>query len=534
MLGISLGSDAQNVIEVFKSDDGVELSGLFRVVSVEEGGRFELEALSRSNGLGISCEILVNDRLSLGDVVYLNAKYFYKEIPVTLGSFNFQKYNLRKGRLGKVEVCEIREVGELDWKGAILRKREALHDDLQSRFEDDGLGRAMFSALILGDNTLIKPCRKVFTTAGVAHVLAISGAHIGMLFWVLCLVFRLLPKRGWLRVVKVLGVVSGLWFFVFLSGFGVSAVRAVAMCSLYWIAQVYLLKIKLPSILGLVGVVSVVLEPMVVYDIGFQLSYIAVLGISVFFSFFKSLYPTKRTGLKLIIDSVCLSLSAQIAVLPLCLYYFHLFPSYFLVSNLISIPFLFVLLSVGFVVVLLVSAEVSEVFTEIFSLVSDLFFGIIKLVSEAPFSPVRGIHISAVEVLIWYVAIIAIGFGIIKRVKLLLLFGLLAIACGLIVDWREDVQLPKTVFLFSGYGDKKFLAVSNSQRSTVYAFQKLSSWDVTKVKNLMDYYDFTERLSMVFLKEGECAEIGGNSKFDFSGFYYDNAQVSVGSIVLLR
>jgi len=198
---------------------------------------------------------------------------------------------------------------------------------------------AIVSGLVLGirdglDNEL----KDAYAAAGAMHVLAVSGAHVIIVFQLILLLLGRLKKiryGNWLFAFSALAV---LWFYAFITGLSASVLRAVIMFSLVVIGEAARREGNMFNTLGLSAFLLLCYDPYLLQDVGFQLSYLAVAGI-------VYLYPKIYRWLTLnnrfadwIWEMTCVSLAAQIAVLPLTLFYFHQFPTYFLLANMLMIP----------------------------------------------------------------------------------------------------------------------------------------------------------------------------------------------------
>lgn len=217
---------------------------------------------------------------------------------------------------------------------------------------------AIVSALTVGDRSgLDKELVQIYNAAGVSHVLSLSGLHIGILAWILsmiCYPLRYLPGGRWITMLTVTVV---LWGFAFVSGLSPSVVRAVVMYMLYILASVCT-ESRFSGFfsLSLAAFLMLLYQPRYLFDVSFQLSYLAVLSILLFMPLFGRLYSPRNKLMRYLWQALSLSMSAQIGTLPLILYYFGTFPTYFLLSNLLVAPLSTCIL--GFSVLSLVFARI--------------------------------------------------------------------------------------------------------------------------------------------------------------------------------
>jgi len=219
-------------------------------------------------------------------------------------------------------------------------------------FKNDELG--VVNALILGQRQYItSELQQSYAGAGAIHILAVSGLHIGIILLILTAVFKPLHyfKHG--KLAATLAIIIILWMYAILAGLSASVVRAVAMFTAIAIAMF----VNRPSSIYKTLVISMffllLFNPYYLFEVGFQLSYMAVFSIVWIQPKLYHLWDPKFWFLDKIWQLLTVSMAAQIGVLPLSLYYFHQFPGLFFVSNLVIIPFLGVVLTLGIVIMAL-------------------------------------------------------------------------------------------------------------------------------------------------------------------------------------
>ncbi|MDA8686104.1 ComEC family competence protein [Robiginitalea sp.] len=222
--------------------------------------------------------------------------------------------------------------------------------------ENSGLEPAetqLAQSLLLGYRALDTDRYKHFQDAGAAHVLAVSGLHVGILSTLIGWLLWPLRRLTFGRVIHGVLVVALLWSYVLLAGAGPAIVRAAVLFTLLTYAVLQgkagqSVHFWAMAILILLGII----EPRWLFQAGFQLSFAAVWSILVFYPKVYRLWPYKK-GLWAYFGQLnCLGISAQIGVLPLSLYYFHQFPLHFLISNLVLVPALGLVLGWGYIILI--------------------------------------------------------------------------------------------------------------------------------------------------------------------------------------
>lgn len=194
-------------------------------------------------------------------------------------------------------------------------------------------------ALLIGyRDDLDRDLVQAYSNTGVVHVIAISGLHLGLIYWLLLLLLKPLDKRKQLRWMKPVTAVALLWIFSLLTGAGASVVRAAFMFSIIALGDIIGKKGTIYNSMAASAFIMLLWNPFLLWDVGFQLSYAAVLSIVLFM---KPIYHWFSISNKLLDKAwqlTAVTLSAQILTLPLCIYHFHQAPNLFLITNFVAVP----------------------------------------------------------------------------------------------------------------------------------------------------------------------------------------------------
>lgn len=213
----------------------------------------------------------------------------------------------------------------------------------------------VIKALLLGQRQdMDKELNDSYINAGVIHILAISGLHIGILYMLLNFLLKPLKRMGSKgRIINLVIILSFLWMFAVISGLSASVVRSVVMFSFISIGLFFNRSTSIINTLAVSMLVLLLARPGFLFDVGFQLSYAAVFSIVLLEPLYRKIRISKYKAVNYFTDVVAISVVAQIGVLPLSLYYFNQFPMLFPVANLIIIPLSTVALVTGLVVLFL-------------------------------------------------------------------------------------------------------------------------------------------------------------------------------------
>ena len=298
---------------------------------------------------------------------------------------------------------------------------------INENFESE-TAQGIVAALILGDKSEInEDLRSKFADAGVVHVLAISGLHIGILYMLLSFILKPLQYRNKLRVVRIVVILLCIWFYAGLTGFSSSVTRATVMFTLIAFGNSLKREISIYNTIAASAFLLLLINPLLLFDVGFQLSYAAVVGIVYFYPVFYSFFKFKNWIFDYPYKLLCVSFAAQLSTMPLTIYYFNQFPNYFWLANLIVIPAVFLILFMG--IILLVTAKISFI-AKVFSLLIKVVIGImnswIDIVTEIPYSTLKALNLHLGQAVLLLIAIY-LTFVWIKNKKAVYLLGALSI-----------------------------------------------------------------------------------------------------------
>lgn len=279
--------------------------------------------------------------------------------------------------------------------------------------------KGIAEALLIGYKQDLDPeIVQSYSNTGVVHIIAISGLHLGLIYWLLLLVFKPLNKSVRTRWLHALLVIAGLWLFSFLAGAQPSVLRSALMFSCMVLGNS--LRRRSPAINSLAVSAFILLcyNPYWLWDAGFQLSYAAVLSILLFNRPVYNWFYCKNKLLDAAWKLNAVTISAQLLTLPVSLYLFHQFPLSFLFSNFIAVPLSSALLmgEIG-LCVLAVYPPMATIMGQAISAGIRLMNGWIARVERLPFSVWEGIQLSATQA-IWLTGVLlAAGYWLMERSK---------------------------------------------------------------------------------------------------------------------
>jgi competence protein ComEC len=214
--------------------------------------------------------------------------------------------------------------------------------------------RQIAVALLLGQKeTLDREIREAYAETGTMHILAVSGLHVGIIYAILLFPLKGIRTKARSRKLYLILVILLIWLYAVLTGFSPSVVRAATMFSLFTAGQMRERKPSSWNILAFSALLIISMDPAVIFEVGFQLSYLAVAGILLLQPIILKWWLPPNKILEYFWQITAVSLAAQLATFPLSILYFHIFPSYFLIANLVIIPLSFVVMNAGIVMLAL-------------------------------------------------------------------------------------------------------------------------------------------------------------------------------------
>lgn len=275
----------------------------------------------------------------------------------------------------------------------------------------EGQDYAVLAAMTLGERvSMSDDMTDDYSASGALHILSLSGMHLGIIYAMLLLLFF---KRRSSVIVQVI-IVTAVWAYVFIAGLPVSAVRSAVMLSVC--SFVNLLnrdKISL-NVLAVAAFSVLVVNPLNLYDVGFQMSFMSVMFIIVFYPVFYYVMPQRIRNIRVvnyIWQMTAVSLSAQLGVAPLVALYFGRFSCYFLLANFAVIPLSAVILyGVAFIMLFAWLPWLQGILSAIVVKSVELMNACVSFIASLPGASIDGISTNSVQVLMLYILMFSIYF----------------------------------------------------------------------------------------------------------------------------
>lgn len=297
-------------------------------------------------------------RLLFGDLLLVEGAFEAPSPPLNPDEFDYASYLRRQGIGATIYVPAgrwrflVHDTSFSVFRLANMCRLRLL--DVYRSFGIRGDEFAVLAGLTLGYTDALQPELKAgYSATGAMHILSVSGLHVGVVYAVLMFLLAWMDrfKRG--KILRVLIILLFLWFYAFLTGLSAAVVRSSLMFSFVVIGTCFDKKSLIYNTVFMSMFFILLINPLYLFDVGFQLSYAAVLSIIFFQPMLLLLYNPKNKMLNLIWNLVLVSVAAQLGTTPFTLYYFQQFPNYFLLTNLIAIPLstLVIYLAIGLFII---------------------------------------------------------------------------------------------------------------------------------------------------------------------------------------
>mgnify|MGYP000028177938 CR=1 FL=1 len=303
---------------------------------------------------------IIGNRLQIQGNLYPNVT------PKNPNQFDYGSYLKNKQIYGQLyaDIADIKISAQIEkdiWYYAAQIRNTIIANLTRDGFNPTELNVAV--ALILGQQQDIDPeISKDYQYAGAVHILSVSGLHIGFLLLFVTFILKPIPNNKKGSLLKLIVILCSLWLFGILAGLAPSVVRSVTMFSFVAIGQHLRRSVNIYHTLLVSILLILLVQPGFLFDVGFQLSYLALFFILWFHPLLSKIWEPKNKISKYIWDILSVSFAAQIGTLPLSLYYFHQFPGLFFITNLVIIPLTGFIMGLGVVVMVLAYFESSPIF----------------------------------------------------------------------------------------------------------------------------------------------------------------------------
>jgi competence protein ComEC len=384
--------------------------------------------------------------LQPGDVIMIQANAAPLKANGNPGEFDYAAYSARRGITHSIYITPLHYV-KLARKNASLFTFFALQKIKCLRILDTYItnpkAQGIAQALLIGDRTNIdEQIWEAYKNTGIVHIIAISGMHLGLIYFQLVRLLLLIPIFKKNKKTTTMFAILLMWAFSCLIGMPPSVARAGVIFSIIGVGQLINRKNYTYNSLVFSAFVLLVIEPNWILDVGFLLSYAAIFGILLFAQKIDNrLYHPNKIWQKFTTD-ISTTIAAQIFTLPICLYYFHQFPVLLLASNLIAIVATTYILYAEILLLLMHFLGLTIVchwLGKIIGVAIVWLNNCVLYLSKIPFFNIQHIQISMSQYVILFVMMSCIAYGLMHRHTK----ALIAASICLIGFWAMSIVYQK-------------------------------------------------------------------------------------------
>lgn len=387
-------------------------------------------------------------------------------------------------------------------RGTLIQWRERLLQEL-SKAKMDSREVGVLSALVLGKSTAIdREVLQSYASAGVVHVLAVSGLHVALIYMLLKPLFDWVWGKNKARKLKTILPTVLLWFYAAMTGFSPSVLRAAWMFSFVIVADNFAMRNTVYNTMAASMLLLLAFDPQIAYSMGFMLSYLAVIGIAAIHPALHRIFFFQSRFGKWLWELSSISISAQLATMPLTLFLFHQFPTWFVVTNALVIPLSTIILYLALIFfAVLCYAPLSAFCGGLLGLLTRIMNDLMQWSASWPYALIDQIYWEPWEVLIGAVLIVAGCLAVLLRVRRAMLWSLALISLwtigGTIQLMRKQQQ--SEVCIHSSFSGESITAYNQGDLSII-------STNPMKENRLLNYRLSLESNVCDTIEWGGCSE----------------------------
>ncbi|WP_248723960.1 ComEC/Rec2 family competence protein [Seonamhaeicola sp. ML3] len=455
--------------------------------------------------------------LQIDDIYVTKTEFSNIAAPLNPGQFDYKSYLKKKYIYHQLYLKNESlflinsEVHTL--LGVANTLRNFINTKLKSfSFKPDEL--AIINALFLGQRQDIsEDVYRSYANAGAIHILAVSGLHVGIILIFLSFVLKPIERFKNGHVLKTILLLILLWSFAIIAGLSASVTRAVTMFSIVAIAMNLKRPTNIYNTLAISILVILLFKPLFIFDVGFQLSYFAVLAIVSIDPLLYKVWRPKNWLLDKYWHTLTVTISAQLGIIPLSLFYFHQFPGLFFISNLVIIPLLGIILGFGILVIILAILNLlPQILANVFGNIIEIMNRFVNWVSNQKMFLFEDVSFSIFYTIASYLVIIALVQLFIKRnykrLKLFLITILIFQLSILIIKFKSpDNQF--VIFhksrntLVANIKDNKIIvahdfdSITKSKNNIVKNFSVKNHINTIETHSIKPIYQFNNKIFLV-------------------------------------
>ncbi len=435
-----------------------------------------------------------SSKLKVDDEIFVLSKAEAIRPPLNPYQFDYKKYLRKQAIHYQIRTTQNAIIIGDNPSSTLLGLASRAREHIISKLKSEPFGPeeiSVIQALLLGQrDDISESTYNDYKNAGAVHILAVSGLHVGILLLLLQFLLSPLDRFAKGKTLKLVIVVLLLWVYAFIAGLSPSIVRAVTMFSFLAYAMYLNRPTNSFNIIALSILFILLIQPLFLFQVGFQMSYVAVLAIVWIYPKLQKFWFPEHIVIRKTWQLLSVSIAAQLGVLPISLFYFHQFPALFFISNLLIIPFLGLILGMGIlIIVLALSHQLPTFLVSVYNWIIGMMNSIVNWVAKQEGFIIKDIPFDSVQLILGYLMIVSLVVLLSrpKRKTALLLFGgiIALLSWGI---WNQ-FQLAQ----------KESLILAHKSRNTILLHQtgstlKVLAQDSLNIDLIVNDYAVAERI----------------------------------------
>lgn len=443
--------------------------------------------------------------LEIGDEILFKLRYNTVEATKNPGQFDYKNY-LKYKSIFHQQYIALHQYQILSKHKSFFVKR--ISDNI-GRYVQSVLKKyilkqenfALADGILLGHRADIDmDLYNAFAYTGILHILSVSGLHVGIIYGMLLFLLSFIKdKNRKIKIAKFIFITLFIWLFAFVTGFSAACVRAAILFTLLNYGKISNENSNNLNLLGGAALLQLLIDPNNLYDIGFQLSYLAMLGLFIFYKPIYALFyhPNKVVDWTWQLWSA--SLAAQVFTVPLSIYYFGNFPTYFLFANIFAIPLSAVILWLS---VALIPFSLIPFLAKLIGIANSFVIAVfIKLTyffASLPLGKLYNLYITKWQLLILFIAIILLTISIVKQKPKFLLACLSLFLCTILMSFAYNkneiskseiilYSVPKNLVIASNVNQQQIIISKDSIAEKSFSFCIKNSYRNFRIDSTENY-----------------------------------------------
>lgn len=439
--------------------------------------------------------------LEIGDEILIRLHYNEIKAPKNIAEFDYQSYLKHQSIYHQQYLAKHQFIITQKKAGCHLKRlgfhiSQYIRNILKSHIPKTE-NFALADGILLGNDDLIdRNLYDTFAQTGILHILSVSGLHVGIVYLLLQLLLSFIHNKSKkTKVVKFLIILICIWMFTLITGASTACVRAAILFTLIHSGTLQKEHVNSINLLAGAALIQVLYNANVIYDIGFQLSYLAMLGL---FIFYKPIYAAlyfKSYALDKVWQLWSASIAAQLLTLPLSIYYFGNFPTYFLIANLYAIPLSFVILWSCILLIPFSYIPILGIYWGKFiSIQIAIFIYLSQWIAAFPFGKINQIYLSKIQFYLLLIAMLLSCLSIILKNTRYIWMCLLVVLMSILLSYPIAIrQFRKQQLVVYAISKNVVLGTQHKGVQQIYAKDsiRLSDW-LFSIQNANRYFQIQE------------------------------------------